>query len=1686
MQMLHRSLGVNVDITLIERLRKWAETRPDDLAYSMLNGRGDVTATCTYGELMRKVRAVQKALGAVDFGTPVVLVYAPGLEFLTVFLGCLAAGVVAVPAPRPDAYTLKQTVERLNGIIADSGSPFVLCEDAELGKAWALSVPCLSVRNLAGADGGGEGRRAPTSGDAAYLQYSSGSTAAPKGVVITHGNLVSNVEVTRGDADYGPHSRSLAWVPHFHDYGLVNGLLCPLWCGIPNFVLPPVALLRSPLTWLKSISDYRITHSGGPNFAFQHCLDRIPDTEVALLDLSSWRCAHSGAEPIRAETMKAFAEKFAPAGFERDNLKPSYGMAEVTLLASIRRADQPYETFRSNRDGTVFEAVGCGAAVSGMTVLIVDPHTRQPLEEGRVGEIWIDAANPSVSPGYWRRDELNEEIFRARAIGRAERFLRTGDLGAFRNGHLVIEGRLKDVLVRAGRKIHPTDIEWAAQRAHAGLKKDAGAAFQIDDGTTERIVLVQEIDKRYRGHDWEAVADAVTAAISASLAITLDELLLVGGSSVPKTSSGKIRRSACRDAFLAGQLPVLHRVCRDRAPVAEADIALAGGQGALGTLMDFAARRGGKHPAPESTLLVLGASSIDAVFLQQQIAGALGVELPISDLLTKSLRELADIVDAAERPASRRGEAAPPPETLTPLQHAYWLGRDISFPLGGVGCHYYVEYDAGEALDPQRLNAALNALVARHRALRSIVDGDGSMREVHPVPSISVWETDAIEARATLSHKCYETDQWPLFTVALSNRRRLHLSFDLLIADASSLHILLRELEALYRGKSLPAPADAPPLAYPRGAWEAARAWWLERAPSLPSSPALPLASAPDSVGVPAFSRRQRIVASGPWLALKEIARRQCLTPSQLVMTAFAAVLARWSAEPRFILNVTLMNRMPANESAVGDFTSNLLLDFDFSALKDAATVFAETRGRFLETLDHLAFSGVEVLGDETVRARRANAGLETPVVFTSLLGLDGDFVNRAGAFGARGFAVSQTPQVYMDVQVFEADGALHCSADCVEELFPEGLPETMLEALTGLLVSLADEARWRMPLAVELPAEQQRRLRAYNDTARAYPSGLLHQPFEAALARSPESTALIAADVSFTYAALARRVAAIAGQLASAGVRAGDNVALLMEKSWRQVVAELAVSSLGGVFVPLSPSWPDMRIREVLDVVAPRLVCVDSRADRGCALPEGVVPVVVDGEGGEDYARRTVDRRPSDAAYIIFTSGSTGIPKGVVISHAGALNTLHDVNARFAVGAQDVVLGLSEPTFDLSIYDVFGSFAAGAALALPESGMGLEPAALSAFACDARVTLWNSVPALMGIMVDYLESETAAARAPLRLAMLSGDWVPCDLPARIATVFPGGGTISMGGATEASVWSIYCDANARRPGWTSIPYGVPLANQTIHVLDSRLEACPDWVEGELFIGGDGVAMAYFNAPALSSAAFFDHPRTGERLYRTGDLGRMRPDGMVEFLGRRDGRIKLNGYRIELGELETLLRRADGVQDAAAVVSDGLLHAFLRMDSEPDLHAVRTYLSQYLPDYMLPAAVHRIDALPLTANGKVDRGRLRVPRQREHAEVAPQTPLQAQLAETVGEILGHPVTCVRKGFIANGGNSVQAARLVTALRRRFEVGVPIRAVLNDGSVGDLEAMLMLHGYQAPHAVPSPALESGEAIEVIEI
>lgn len=878
---------------------------------------------------------------------------------------------------------------------------------------------------------------------------------------------------------------------------------------------------------------------------------------------------------------------------------------------------------------------------------------------------------------------------------------------------------------------------------------------------------------------------------------------------------------------------------------------------------------------------------------------------------------------------------------LTDIQSSYVMGRNEYFELGGIGCHGYIEIEYDKVLDIDKVSKAWNLVIKKHDMLRAVVFEEGFQIVQENVPDIVV-ESEKIEKneksklREKLKFKQYKLGQWPMCDLAVTikpDKSTIHFSLDMLIADYSSINIILNDLETFYKNEdsyfNFPSKyRDI--LNYEKKSKIESKyriedeKYWNNKLDYIYEAPNLPIDSL--SKNLKTFSQKSLQLSYAELDKINAIATYNNVTTSVLIMSALAETLAYWSTNKKFSINTTLFNRTPVVDdidSVVGDFTDVNITSINMDYNKTFLERTKSLQNTLWTDLEHNKISGVEVLR-KIGQKRKQN--MIIPVVFTSTVGLS----NNKTVLSNRKiiYRISQTPQVYLDCQIMEENNGLKINWDIRDGVFKEKVIDDMFECFTDIIALLisGEKEILNNKIITKLNRDTLKIRKSINNTFEKFESKRLETCYFDSLLKHKNKTALIYDNREYTYEEFNKYVYSIFKVLEDVGISKGDRVIIDIPKNVWQIASVIAILAIGGVYVPINNFQPNKRKSRIIKNSEAKLVLTFNND-----LSKEVSTKIIDlkdcrviQECNYKYWNR-IKKSCDDEAYIIFTSGTTGDPKGVVITHRAAFNTIIDVNKKYGIYDNDVFLGLANLSFDLSVYDIFGSFLAGGTLVLPKTDELKDPNIIYNLMLLHRVSVWNSVPAQMQLMINFLEMSKKLKRSTyLKVIMLSGDWIPVDLPRRIYNEFPNVNLFGMGGATEASIWSIYYKIQKDEIFLKSIPYGIPLANQKFYVLNDLMTECPDYVIGNLYIAGSGLSSGYLNDEKMNNEKYKTLNNSKERLYKTGDIGYYLPDGNIVFSGRENGdtQVKIHGHRIELSEIKAALLENDDIDAAEVFIDD--------------------------------------------------------------------------------------------------------------------------------------------------------------------
>ncbi|MBD9456721.1 non-ribosomal peptide synthetase [Pseudomonas sp. PDM05] len=1670
--------------TLVQSLQRRAAQTPDQVALRFLAESAEHSVVLSYRDLDRRARTIAAALQAnAEPGDRAVLLFPSGPDYVAAFFACLYAGVIAVPAYPPES-TRRHHQERLLSIISDA-EPRLLLTIASLGDGLAQienAPPVLSVDTLEATLADRWSAVDLQSDDIAFLQYTSGSTALPKGVQVSHGNLVANeVLIRRGfGIDLNPDDVIVSWLPLYHDMGLIGGLLQPIFSGVPCVLMSPAYFLGRPLRWLEAISEYGGTISGGPDFAYRLCSERVSESALERLDLSKWRVAYSGSEPIRLDTLERFAEKFAVCGFSADNFFASYGLAEATLFVAggsrgrgIPALHVDEQALAANRaePGQGRAIMSCGTSQPEHAVLIADPHTLVELPDNSVGELW--ASGPSIAHGYWRNPEASTNTF-VQHNGRT--WLRTGDLGFIRSGEVYITGRLKDLLIVRGHNLYPQDIEQTIEREVEVVRKGRVAAFAVNDGGLEGIGIAAEISRSVQKIlPPAALIKAIRQAVAEAYQEAPSVVVLLNPGALPKTSSGKVQRAACGLRHADGSLDSYAQFPDAGASVSttalESDL-----QHQIAAI--WCEQLQLASVAADDHFFLLGGNSITATQVVARLRETLGLELnlrllfeaPTLSTFAASVAQLQQdggVAQGAIHALSRQDEL---PQSLA--QNRLW----ITWQLDPQSSAYTIPGALrlrGE-LDEDAVRASFEHLIQRHEALRTRFyerDGQAFQRvdkntafdlqiiDLSDLPAADR-EARARQLREDEARTQFDLEQGPLLWVTLvrldDEDHQLLVTLHHIIADGWSLNILIDEFSRLYAAAAQGQALELPPLALQYadyGSWQ--RQWLAEgegqrqlaywKAQLGDEHPPLGLATDHPRSAQHLHSASRHSVRLDARLsaAIRQTAQAHESTPFMLLLAAFQTLLYRYSGQRDIRIGVPSANR-PRQETQglIGFFINTLVLRAELDGRLPFNQLLAATRQTTLGAQAHQdlpfeqlleAFPQAREQGLFQVMFNHQQRDLSALRRLPGMLADELPWHSREAKF---------------DLQLHseeDRNGRLSLSFDYADELFDTATIQRLAEHFTHLLQAACEQPHQAIGDLQLLQAELQPWGTAPCTPAQQWLPELLN-------AQTSDNTALVWQGGTLTFAQLHTQANRLAHYLRDKGVGPDVCVAIAAERSPQLLIGLLAIIKAGGAYVPLDPDYPAERLAYMLNDSGVELLLTQTSLLEQLPTADGVSVIAMDSLHLDSWPTQPpgLHLHGDNLAYVIYTSGSTGQPKGVGNTHAALAERLQWMQATYRLNPTDVLMQKAPISFDVSVWECFWPLISGCRLVLAGPGEHRDPHRIAQLVQQHGVTTLHFVPPLLQLFID---EPLAAECTSLRRLFSGGEALPAELRNRVLAQLPAVQLHNRYGPTETAInvthWHCHAEDGERSP------IGRPLGNVICRVLDEHLNLLPVGVPGELCIGGIGLARGYLGRAGLTAERFIADPlgEAGARLYRTGDRVRWSADGVLDYLGRLDQQVKLRGFRVEPEEIEARLLALEGIAQAVVLVRDAQLIGYYTAHTALDEEDVKSALAAELPEYMVPALLMRLDAMPLSPSGKLERRALPEPvwQTREHVE--PQTPLQQQIAAIWREVLGVPRFGLRDDFFALGGHSLLATQIISRTRQACDVELPLRTLFEASELG---------------------------------
>lgn len=1560
------------------------------------------------------------------------------VERLCYIIGVWKAGMTYVPMDikTPDARN-SAVVENVNGtmILTDDiqyDRAKVIAEDNQIPEENVMVYSCEDLRQMDGTYH--EIRKKLDRG--VYIIHTSGSTGKPKGVLVPDSALINFCWSIQRICNITCEDKTCTLQSFSFDVSMFDMFPFLLAGGCVYFI--PEDLKKD----ITTINAYMIKHGitiQAMTTALYHLFLDLENPVLKKLIVLGERML-----------------KYEPKTYEIYNM---YGPTEATVLVTYEKVE------KQEKD------ISIGIPIHNTKILIVkEDGTLADVNEK--GEICIQG--DCLATGYINNEKETKERFVPSVLDPSVRMYRTGDIGEWtKEGKINCYGRIDFQIKHRGYRIELDEIK------HFVL--------EVNGITDCAVIYNDQRENKYiacfycTADGKEISKDKFEEVLKKNLPEYMIPAKWILLEKIPLNFNGKISRP---DLFkmLERANHVEHKVS-DASPYEQKVRRI------WSELLDM-----DEDFEADKTFNSLGGHSILGLIMLKEIKKEFGIEISFSEFFrADSLKKFLSLLELKEAKEEEKGEKKKEiikadfehryePFPLNDIQQAYYFGRSKGH-LANLPTAVYFEHQFTH-LDVTKLEKALNQLVNRHEMLRCVIHADKQViLEKVPFLHLDVKDCTEIEDAEIeiqsqemydeLYHHIIDLTRFPCFEMKilkLKNEYRVFTALDTTFVDGFSIGFIIRDLYQLYKGEELPdirlSFRDYLLSEKNRDTehYKESIRYWNERIKTLPDSPALPVINEEGSENVFEDVRREYYINEENWKKIKKIAEKDSLSLFIVQVTAYAIALSRWSGENHFVINVPIFNRMLVDDDILhiaGQFGSLIFLEVDLDDSKGFIWNCKKIQQQFEQDMDYRYANGVDIIRAYSQRGRN----LVLPVVFTSLTTPNGDggiYFENLNLLRWR----THSSQVWMDCIIFDKDKGIEIAWDCRNGVFADEVLDDMFQAFTHCfeLIISSDEF-CHDTIRNQINGRNYDKILKINQTEFLYEekTWLLHGGFYENYKKYPEHIACVTKDRNFTYQEIYCAAAKVAEKIDNCKKKK-EHIGIIMSKGWKQCAAALGILFSGSAYVPISREWPAERIENVLAKADIQVIVADEEMNAGIFKDtEQIFITVKDCEKEQKTfePKQTID--PSSAAYIIFTSGSTGTPKGVVIEHKAAVNTLLTVNRMHHISAEDRSIMLSELYFDLSVYDLFGMFYAGGSVYIPSDEEKRDANCWKDILIKNHITTWNTVPAIMQMLVSL--NRERITEASLKHVFLSGDWIPLNLPDKIRGTFGDINIVSMGGATEASIWSNYYVVNEVNPSWKSIPYGYPLDNQTMYVLNKKKQICPSYVPGDIYIGGKGVAREYLGDEELTTEKFTENEILQQRLYFTGDLGMYHEDGSIEFLGRSDTQIKINGFRIELGEIESYAMKNKKIDLAIAVHNKekNYIDFYYKTNAEISVTEVKEYLEEHLPVYMVPAAYMEIDKIPVTVNGKVDRKRLPV-----ITEVCPVdseteeqilTKTEREVLDIYKEVLNHIDIKVNDDFFRIGGDSLKAIKLLYRITEQIGVTIQIMDIFNYSSVRRLSKII---------------------------
>lgn len=1636
-------------------------------------------------------------------------------NFICVFWACILGGIIPIPlhvaVNKEQQNQLIQVFKVLKKpkLITDNNIYFEPkeyvekeCVDKEstdddkvgdLGQCITQNIiKCKDLIKVVNYDDGIK----PLPQDTAYIQFSSGSTGNPKGIVITHENVTSNAKAIFERVNCNEQDSILNWLPITHSFSLVVGHITSMYADINQYLMPTMLFLKYPTLWMEKANQYKNTMLLSPNFGFNHFL-ACTNQEISYdWDLSGIKIIATGGEPIDVNICNNFTEYLSRYGLNRNTIWPSYGMTEATVGITAPMLGDQFRFFRLERDSVsygnkikeivdnnlknVMNVVSVGYPYEECLVRICNQNN-DVLEDKYIGSIQIKGKN--VTKGYYCNDDANREAFTH------DGWLKTGDIGFLYENQLVVTGREKDIIFINGQNYYPIDIERIAKDTE-GMAFHEVAACGIFNKEKQKEEVVIFILTKEDVESFALKAMAIKNHVNNCTGLEVSNIIptLV----LPKASSGKVQRFKLMEQYLNGDfdeaiqalskvsLSNLSRKLKKPKNEIEESLIIIWGQ----ILKN-------NHIGVDQSFFELGGDSLKAALVVHSINQTFHIDITLRDIFNHiTIESLAKFIASVE---SNSFEDIQPVEEkeyypLSSAQKRLYALNELH--KEGIAYNITQVVMVEDNLDVERVKETFDLLIKRHEALRTSFELQEGLvvQRIHDNAegNFTYREAEEADIEEIIDQFIvpFELDKAPLLRTCIvrTEQQNYYIILDIhhIITDGTSIGILMKEFAQIYNNEKLPEHR----LNYKDYAvWQEAnknsekivkqKEYWLKEFGSQ-----IPLLNMPTDYKRPS---KQQFEGSSVRFSinteltshLKNLSRVTNTTLYMVLFSAFNVFIHKYSNQEEVIIGtVTSGRNFDSLQDVVGMFVNTLAIRSSMSEEESFTNYLLRIKDTSLE-----AFDNSDYQFDQLIEDLHRKRDLSRNPIFDVMFVMENMEIPANDEEHIKFNIYDYKPKgtkLDLTLTAQEREGEIICLFQYSTSLFKEGTIHRFIQYYMEVLNEIIDSSDKKISSIGILPIkEKERILSTFNDTDIMHDNTLtVYEMFERQVEKTPNNIAVVCGKEKLTYVELNQRANSLARTLQQNGVKPDAIVGLLVERSVYMAIGILAVMKAGGAYLPIDSEYPSDRITYMLEDSDASLL-ITQKDLRDLVNFSGTMITIDDPCG---YSKDSSYIEPistvNDLAYVIYTSGSTGKPKGVKVEHLSLVNYVTWFSRKSNLQECDKTILLSSFAFDLSYTSLYTSLLCGGELHIVSKDEYTDPEKLLHYIGTHEITYIKATPSLFSMLVNTYSFHKSDICNSLRLIVLGGEPINVSLVEKYNKIYPDTQIMNHYGPTECTVGCIatlidlyHLNEYKRCP-----VIGMPIDNTMVYILDNKMEPVAIGQTGELYIGGSCLARGYMNLEELDKEKFVKNPFTKnkkDRLYKTGDLGRYLEDGNIEFLGRIDNQVKIRGYRIELGEIENSILTYPGIDKVCVIDIDDSygnkeVCAYIVTRDERITYDLRKYLLNKLPTYMVPSYFVIVDEIPITSNGKVNKAALPKPNN-DHVDtieyVAPRTDTEKRLVTVWREVLGVEQIGIDNNFFEIGGHSLKATVLMSKIQKEFNILIDMKDVFDYPTIRELSTCM---------------------------